>query len=81
MPVTFTVTAAGGFKMAGGAATLNYQLCFDTTCAFVIPNGVIGGAVLVDRAVYDLPFYGQIFANQVAPPGPYAQLVTVTMTF
>lgn len=81
IPVTFTVTAPGGFRMANGASGLNYRLCLDLGCSLVVPNGVPAGAVFIDKVAYDAPYFGQIFANQVVAPGPYAQTVNVTLTY
>jgi spore coat protein U-like protein len=80
VPVTYTVTAPGGFRMSKGASLLNYELCFDAACTAVIPNGV-GTAFLVDRQLYSQPYYGQIPAHQLGAVGVYSQVVSVTITF
>jgi spore coat protein U-like protein len=80
VPVTYTVNAPGGFKMSHGASLLNYELCFDAACTVVIPNGS-ASALLVDRALYSQPYYGEVFAHQVGPTGAYSQVVSVTITF
>lgn len=80
VPVTYTVNAAGGFKMKNGANALNYGLCFDAACTEAIVNGT-ANALLVNRALYTANYYGQIYANQTEPSGLYSQTVGVTLTF
>ena len=80
VPVTYTINAVGGFKMANGASLLNYELCWDSGCTAQIPNGS-GTGILVDRATYTAPYYGRIFANQAVPTGPYRQTVNVTLAY
>lgn len=80
VPVTYTVSAPGGFQMKNGTNPLNYELCFDQACTQPIPNGS-GTALLVDRQLYTENYYGQIYANQKEPAGHYSQQVNVTLAF
>jgi spore coat protein U-like protein len=92
--VNYTIQLNGGGsgfsprKMKSGTNALNYNLYTDGARTIIWGDGTAGTATVADSYMLsptpvarNYPVYGRTVASQNAPPGAYADTITVTVNY